>query len=369
MSASATRGGGLNRYFSNLLRVLPATGIDSIGYVAGNPIALGSDLTNVHSFAPTDASIVARLRGARVAIRTHIDACDIFVSHFAPYAFPALDLIASRPLVVHFHGPWKAESLIDGDSFFKASVKGLIEKAVYARGRKFIVLSRAFGTILAQSYGVLERDIRVIPGGVETARFETAHSRAASRERIGWPQDRPIVLSVRRLVKAKGLENFVEAAARVVRSVPDVLFLIAGTGPLAQTLQRAIDERALGNNVRLCGFISEETLPAAYAAADLFVVPTIALEGFGLVVIESLAAGTPVLVTPVGGLPEVVCDLDERLIFAGLTPDDIARGIVDALVPSGARPLPTREECRAYARRFAWKNVAARVANVYREVT
>ena len=291
------------------------------------------------------------------------------MSHFAPYVFPALDLVARRPHVVHFHGPWKAESLVEGDSLLKASVKGLIEQAVYARGRRFVVLSRAFGDILAQSYGVPQRDIRVIAGGVDLAQFEIADTRVAARDKIGWPRDRPIVLSVRRLVKSKGLENLIEAAARVVRSVPDALFLIAGTGPLAQTLQRAIDERNLGDHVRLCGFIAEDALPDAYAAADLFVVPTIALEGFGLVVIESLAAGTPALVTPVGGLTEVVSDLDERLIFGGLTPEDIARGIVRALRPGDTAPLPTREECRAYARRFDWKNIAARVADVYRELT
>ena len=69
--------------------------------------------------------------------------------------------------------------------------------------------------------------------------------------------------------------------------------------------------------MRLLGFVAEEDLPWLYRACDISIVPSVALEGFGLPTIESLAAGTPVLVTPIGGLPETVSELDPGSGAAG----------------------------------------------------
>jgi glycosyltransferase involved in cell wall biosynthesis len=96
------------------------------------------------------------------------------------------------------------------------------------------------------------------------------------------------------------------------------------------------------------------------------VVPTATLEGFGLVTIESLAAGTPVLVTPVGGLPEVVSDLAPELVLPGTGPPALAEGLLAAL--SGRLPLPSAKACQDYVRgRFDWPVIAARVRDVYLE--
>jgi glycosyltransferase involved in cell wall biosynthesis len=95
-------------------------------------------------------------------------------------------------------------------------------------------------------------------------------------------------------------------------------------------------------------------------------VPSQAWEGFGLVCLESLASGTPVMVTPVGGLPEAVRDLEPGLVFGGSDEASIAAGLRDAL--RGRLRVPSEAECLAYARRFAWSAIAARIDEVYREV-
>jgi len=90
------------------------------------------------------------------------------------------------------------------------------------------------------------------------------------------------------------------------------------------------------------------------------------LEGFGLTTIESLAAGTPVLVTPVGGLPEAVRDLSPSLVLRGTGPEELAAGIIHAL--HGRLPLPTEEACRAFVReRYDAPVIAAKVKDVYAE--
>jgi glycosyltransferase involved in cell wall biosynthesis len=92
----------------------------------------------------------------------------------------------------------------------------------------------------------------------------------------------------------------------------------------------------------------------------------VALEGFGLITVESLASGTPVLVTPVGGLPEAVAGLSQDLVLPSTGADAIADGLSKAL--DGAIRLPDSDACRAYARaNFDSPVIAARVASVYHE--
>ena len=267
---------------------------------------------------------------------------------------------------MQFHGPWSLESRVEGAGRLTVFAKYLLERAVYSRADRCIVLSQAFADILVDRYGIERSKIRIVPGGVDIKRFERSGSRMEARQRLGWPTDKPTVVSVRRLVHAKGLENLIEAASRLRQTMPDLLTVIVGTGPLAQSLQQMIDERDLSGSVRLAGHVAEDRLPDVYRAADLFVVPTIALEGFGLVVVEALACGTPVLVTPIGGLPEVVRDLDPGLVLPGIDATAIAAGIISAF--NGTKRLPSEAECIAYAQRFDWNAIARRIAAVYHEV-
>jgi glycosyltransferase involved in cell wall biosynthesis len=242
----------------------------------------------------------------------------------------------------------------------------MIERAVYRRATRLITLSRAFAEVLQRSYRIPEERVRVIPGGVDARRFAISHSPQRARAELALPNDRPIIVTVRRLARRMGLEDLLAAIALIRSHVPEVLLVIAGRGPLAAALRARTFELGLQGNVRLLGFVSDESLPLLYRAATVSVVPTATLEGFGLVTIESLAAGTPVLVTPVGGLPEVVSDLAPELVLPGTSPPALAEGLLAAL--SGRLPLPSAKACQDYVRaRFDWPVIAARVRDVYLE--
>jgi len=359
--------GGLNRYYHELLRHLPAAGVEVSGLVAGSPdVALQSSGV-VRSFAPAQASLPARLNQVRRLVQQALreNPGSLFVTHFALYAAPCLDLLSDHPVVVHFHGPWSAESRTEGAGPITTGVKYFLERAVYRRGARFVALSRAFGRLLEERHGVPADRIRVIPGGVNTARFAPVLTRTAARERLGWPTDRPIALVVRRLVRRMGLEGLIAAVGLARRLVPDLLLVIAGSGPLGEELAvRADPVRA---NVRFAGYIPDVDLPTAFRAADLSVVPSVALEGFGLIVAESLAAGTPVLLTDVGGLPETLTGLAEACVMRDRTPPGMAAAISDAII--GRLPLPSPDACVRHARsRFDWPVVAAQVGQAYSEV-
>ena len=361
--------GGEGRVFSELSKYLPSQGIDLIGAVAGPDNA--AEMTNgrVLSFAAEGADMATRLLKARSTVIDMVRAAkpDLIASHFALYTAPALDRLKSLPQVTHFHGPWAAESQEEGSGRIVTALKKRVENYVYQNADRVIVLSKAFAGLAEQRYSIDPEIIRVVPGSVDISRFSLTTSRAASRLHLGLPNDRPILLSVRRLVQRMGLSRLIQAVEIISKVVPDVLLCIGGEGALRRSLEEQVEARSLQNHVRFLGYVKEADLPLLYRAADINVVPTLALEGFGLVAAEALAAGTPSLVTPIGGLPEVVAPLSSNLVFASSAVEDLASGLTAAL--RGTMKLPDQSACEAYARQnFTSTLMAVRTAEVYREL-
>jgi glycosyltransferase involved in cell wall biosynthesis len=362
-------GNGLDRMYYGLTQHLPQVGVSVQGAVAGSPAVVDQSADTVQAFASDRSSLLARSVGVRRWVRSVLDDApiDLVATHFALYTVPVLRAVRDLPLVVHFHGPWGQESLVEGESRVAARLKTWLERIVYRRGTAFIVLSTAFRDILVREFGVAPGRIHVVPGGVHAEAFDTGASRGEARRRLGWPTDRPIIVAVRRLARRMGLENLIDAVRLVRREFPDVCLYVAGKGPLKDELAARIADRGLSDHVQLLGFVPEQDLPFVYRAADLSIVPTVALEGFGLITVESLAAGTPVLVTPHGGLPETVAALDENLILPGDTPPILADGIVQSI--RGSLPLPSTEVCQAYVREhFDWPVIASKTRRVYEVV-
>jgi glycosyltransferase involved in cell wall biosynthesis len=360
--------GGLGRVYYELLRSLPGTGTAVQGLVVGSANVTSSTGGRVVAFARPDEFILTRLRKLRQQALLQLDAknVDLIVCHFALYGFPIADRLRSMPTAVHFQGPWAGESDVEGSAALASRCKAFVERTVYSRADRLIVLSQAFQQELSRRYRVPEERIRVVPAGIDADRFNTELTKSETRLRLGWPSDRPVLLTVRRLVRRMGLENLIDAMKTVVLRQPEVLLLLGGSGPIAGELQQRIVELGLEPNVRLLGRIDDADLPLAYRAADLTVVPTQSLEGFGLITLESLASGTPVFVTPVGGLPEVVRPFAPQCVFDDASSDTMAAALIEAL--GGERSLPGPRECRAYAvEGFAWPRIAARVRAVYDE--
>jgi glycosyltransferase involved in cell wall biosynthesis len=359
------RAGGLDRFYYDCTRYLPQAGVEVRGMVAGSERVAQDSQGQVEAFAPHGVSLLRRWQGLRRSLPVHLAHADLVVSHFSLYTFPVLDQIAHKPLVVHFHGPWALES--DTERTAGTRVKMLLEKMVYHRAVRLIVLSKAFREILHQQYGIPWDRIQVIPGGVDGDRFNPPLTRDQARAQLGWASARPILVTVRRLANRMGLENLITAIHQVRQQHPDILLHIVGKGALQATLQAQIEALDLAQNVRLLGFIPDEQLGLIYRAADLSIVPTVSLEGFGLIVIESLAAGTPVLGTPVGGIPEILQPFNEDLLLEGSAPEQIAQGINEAL--AGRRNLPSAIACQQYVQiHYDWMAIAQQIKTVYQSV-
>lgn len=192
-----------------------------------------------------------------------------------------------------------------------------IEWLVMSRCRRIVVLSEFMRQRVMATHGIAPERIVLIPGAADPGHFRPAADRQALRRTLGLPEDRTILFTVRNLVPRMGLEMMVEAFSGLGDAGQRCLLVIGGEGPLRARLEAAIRQRQLEQVVRLAGFIPEEQLTAYYQAADLVLMPTAQLEGFGLVTVEALACGTPVVGTPVGAIPEVLNQIDPVLIASG----------------------------------------------------
>jgi len=350
--------GGLDRYFRELLEHQPeALGV-VIGPASGHP-------DRVVAVSRHDAPLPRRLLAFSAAARRASRDVDIVDAHFALYALPALlsRRLRALPAVVHFQGPWADETVVQGDgSVLGRFLRRIVERTVYRRAARVVVLSSAFRRVLIERYRVSPWRVRVEPPGVDLQRFSPGdHERA----RLGLGASKFIAVCVRRLVPRMGVDVLIDAWAQALWQLPaHAQLLVAGDGPLRDELEARIVRNGLKGSVRLLGRVDDDALVELYRAADIGIVPTRSVEGFGLVVIEAAACGTPTIVTRVGGLPEAVAELDPSLAVPAGDAAALAARIARAGRVGG---LPSRGATRRFAEGYSWNKVVQRNRAVHRE--
>ncbi|WP_158237439.1 glycosyltransferase family 4 protein [Halegenticoccus soli] len=291
-----------------------------------------------------------------------------------------VDLAAdgSIPRTCTFHSPWPTEYAIktrDDSSLSplrrRANVRlrAAVERRVVENADRIVTLSEFMRGELDRVYGPTT-ETTVVPGGVDVERFSPD---AGRYDRID--ADGTAFLTVRRLSERMGHRPLLDAFARIAEEFPDAHLYVAGDGPLRDDLERRAARNGIGGRVTFLGYVPDEDLPSAYATADVFVLPTTELEGFGLATLEALASGTPAVGTPVGGTVEVLGplaesgDLPADPLVEGTAADELAAGLSAWADLSEDRTAAAGAACRRYARdRYSWEAVADELVDEYRTV-
>lgn len=356
--------GGLDRYVYELTHYLAAGGDRVTLYGLDLPQDEPNSKLELINLATPDSPVWQRLWLTRKNFLISAVQPDAINLHFALYSLPLLPRLPDIPVTFTFHGPWALESQKEGESKLAVFLKQwLVEKTVYRRCDRFIVLSKAFGEILHQQYQVPWDKINIIPGGVDLKRFQPNLSRQQARLQLNWSSDRFVIFSPRRLVNRMGLDKLLSVIAQIKSRIPDIWLAIAGIGPLRAALEQQITDLGLKEHVRLLGFLPDHQLPIAYQAANLSIIPSQSLEGFGLTLVESLACGTPALCTPVGGMPEILTPFSPNLITSSCEVAAIAERLEELI--TGQIPLPSRAACQYYAAtHFDWQKIALQVRQI-----
>ncbi|WP_019931295.1 glycosyltransferase family 4 protein [Nocardia sp. BMG111209] len=339
--------GGLNRYFTDLYGALARRPDVVVTAAAFGPAPAGA-----RSWGPVGGGTLHRTRTAFLD-RRDLDRNTVLDRHFGLYGPVAAGRLRNQPAVVHFHGPWAAESRLAGEGPRAVRAKYLLERLRYTRADRFVVLSRYFHDVLVNDYRIPSHRIAIVPPGVDVP---------TAAEPAPPPADSPpSVLCVRRLERRMGIDVLIDCWPAVLDRHPEARLTIVGTGTIAAELR----ERAAHlPSIEFTGFVDDDRLDELYTRATVAVVPSLALEGFGLVTLAALAAGRAPVVTDCGGLPDAVRGLDDSLIVPIGDREALAARLATAL--DGDRPDAAR--CREHARQFSWTAATDRHLALYREL-
>jgi glycosyltransferase involved in cell wall biosynthesis len=312
----------------------------------------------------------ATVRAVWQLVRRH-GASAIRHSHFALHGMALAPL--PGPFLHTFHAPVYREIASERQGSYL--LPGPLERVLVAAARhaEGLMLARAERILTLSAYMRDEvaalspgaaRRTEVLPGGVDTDRFAPGeggvHPATEGAD--------PLLFCARRLVPRTGVLELVRAMPRVVGARPHVRLVLAGAGALEHDVRTEIEQRGLGDHVQLVGRVSDDDLVRWYRSADLVVVPSQELEGFGLSTAEALACATPVLGTPAGATPELLCEVDPALVTRDVTPAAIGERVIALTAdPERLARLGSRARARVHPG-MGWPAIAERHLAVYEEL-
>ena len=370
--------GGMNVYVLELSRELARLGyeVDIFTRLDGDlppvePVAPGLRLVRLPAgpAAPIEKEAIVRhlpefVRGLR-ALASSGPGYDLIHSHYwqSGWAGTILARQLRLPHVVMFHtlGEVKNRARF-GEA--EPTLRIRHERTIARRATAIVTASDHERQLLERYYGADPARMHTVPCGIDLDLFRPL-PRAESRASLGLPLDRPILLWVGRLEKLKGLEILLDAVAGLERN--DALLLIVGGDDRAAPLRAELEAqaRALGiaGRVRFTGAVDHAALPRYYSAADVCVVPSF-YESFGLVAVEAMACGTPVVASRVGGLVSTVIDGVTGYLIPWRCPEPFAEKL-DVLLANPELRANFGRAARASVERFRWSTIGLRIADVY----
>ncbi|MBM1154261.1 glycosyltransferase family 4 protein [archaeon] len=267
------------------------------------------------------------------------------------------------PLIVTFHSTefGRAGGLHHPDSY---AIHGIEWWGAF-ESRYVITTSNQMRKEVCSVFQLPEQKVRIIPNGIDVSRVLRGCDPQKALQRVGVPLSASVVLFVGRLVHQKGVEYLVRAFPKILRENPDAWLVIVGDGPLRSRLEDLSKELQISHSVRFTGFIPDELLAGLLHAAAVLVVPSV-YEPFGIVALEGMAAGTPVVVSKVGGLAEIVEHEQSGLWVYPEDSESIAWGVCRVLSDPDLRTRLIRGGLKR-VQEFTWEAVADQTYKVYQE--
>jgi glycosyltransferase involved in cell wall biosynthesis len=234
-------------------------------------------------------------------------------------------------------------------------------KCILNQCDRYIVVSNKQKEIFKSELKIsMHNKIVVIPNGYNPQKFQKIPKEEA-RKKLGLSFHDKILINVALLFEKKGQKYLIEAMDIIVhkKGRADIKCFIIGNGRLKEKLEQQISMLGLENYVKLVGAKPHNEIPLWMNASDLFVLPSLS-ESFGIVQIEAMACGVPVVATINGGSEEIITSEDYGLLVEPANPEDLAEKILIALNKEW-----DKEKIRKYAEQFTWERIAERIHEIY----
>lgn len=272
-------------------------------------------------------------------------------------------LLAGRGHAVatqHFIEPGRFQN-----RFLSRWLRGFGHHFVNSRLHHVIAISRAVADAARHRSDVPSERLTVALNGIAEPAKSSASDGAAIRASLGISAEAPLVVCAARLEPEKDVATLIRAMRVVASVIPLVRCVITGDGSQRSLLEEQIKRAGLAGIVHLVGFRPDA--PAIIAAGDMFALPSLA-EPFGLVLLEAMALGKPIVATRAGGPTEIVVDRETGLLTPPAAPAALAAAIVALLRDPSRRAAMGRRGRERYETRFTADRMAGEIVAVYRRV-
>jgi len=270
-----------------------------------------------------------------------------------------------KPMVLTVHSTeiGRAQGLHSPDSF---SINGIEWWATYEADR-VIVCSQSMKNEICGHFNLPLDKVDVIPNAIDTTKYQTSVDRGSVRQRYGVGYGEKLILCVGRLVPQKGIEYFIRAIPIIAKRYPEAKFIIVGEGWSRDLLEAEARSSGQGRKIQFTGFASDQEVINLMTSADALVVPSV-YEPFGIVALEGMATGVPVVASKVDGLAEVI-EHDRTGVFVyPRSPESIAWGVDQVLSDPGHAKWLTENAKEELRKAYSWEAVAMKTVEVYRKV-
>lgn len=280
------------------------------------------------------------------------------------YAGRALKHIFHLPLIASIHATefGRSGGLHNEDQRYIGDVEWWLTYEAW----RVICNSRYMRDEVESVFNLPPDKVEIIPNGIRPAAFRVATLDPAVRKRFAAPEEK-IIFFIGRLVREKGVQVLLEALPMIRDRYPLVRAVVAGRGPYEEELHRAALSLGVDRFVTFAGYIDEETRNQLYAHADVAAFPSL-YEPFGLVALEAMATGTPVVVGNTGGFAETVRHGVNGIRAEAGSAADLARQVTALLDdPKLARRL-SRQALRDVEERYTWSSLGRRYEELYQKI-
>jgi len=225
--------------------------------------------------------------------------------------------------------------------------------------KKLLQKAAVSQTALSHAQSFVKGDFEIIPNGVNLLRF------SPDGEKIVWMQDGMTnILFVGRLERRKGIVHLVKSFRRVKKAVPNSRLVIVGPGVALKPRLKEMIARYHLEDVVFVGMVSSEDLPKYYRTADLFCAPATGRESFGIVLLEAMASGAPVVATSISGYKNVITDGYSGVLARPKDEKDLGEKIIATIKDQNKMDM-LKQNGLEHVKQYSWDVVADNVLNMY----
>lgn len=212
-----------------------------------------------------------------------------------------------------------------------------------------------------------QNKIKVIPNGINLKEFQLNFSQEECREKLGLPQDKKIILFFGNIVPYKGPDVLLKAFSLIKSKFPQLMLVFAGEGIMKQELKLKSMDMGLGNHVHFAGFVPNELKPLYYKSADIFCLPSVNLaEAFGIVNLEAMASGIPIIASDLGGIPDIIKNGENGLLFEPGNIKELSQALEYFLQNEDDR-LKMGKIGEKKSKNYSWDKIAYETEEIYKK--